>query len=270
MAKVDPFAEMSKKVSGYGKSAAKEFGAYKKQREGELGLPGLRQQAQGLGNQVIGLEGSLSNLPQQVANQSRGFDVNADQLAMIQNEKAMPLQTQLSNVGREANRAYQNLSGIEGTLGSDLSVLERMLGMRIGSQNRGADIMLGSMTDKRDRGRATKDSDLAFQRAKELAAFNTDQAIRQSLSTREPKPARTDPNAIISGILGRGDPARIQAGGVVSSQPKQSLQDMWGGGATTAPKSTSPFNMNNALKLAGAVTNPLGYLTNTLMQRFGK
>lgn len=70
----------------------------------ELGLPGLQRNAQNLTAQ-------LEAIPQTYANATRGFDVNANQLARIQNTKA----AQLAPLAQKATTQAQNAQNLIAT-----------------------------------------------------------------------------------------------------------------------------------------------------------
>jgi len=99
-----------------------------------LGLPGLEQAQQSAGNVVRGLQGQIEELPGQVKGETRGFDVNAAQLAAIQRQKQTPLVTQLSQAGRgleattqalglASDRLAREQTGFTSALQADLDVL---------------------------------------------------------------------------------------------------------------------------------------------------
>jgi len=100
-----------------------------RQLEQERGLPQLREASSGLNQQITGLRQQLSRLPEQVQGQTRGFDVNAAQLAKIQQAQAAPLQRSLSDIGFSAAQVGQQLAGAE-------SGLDRTLGLVSQQQER--------------------------------------------------------------------------------------------------------------------------------------
>ena len=105
----------------------------------ELGLPGMRQQSQGVSEAIIKLQQSLYNLPQQVAGRTRGFDVNANRLAQIQEAEAQPLRNDMTNLGYVQSHLGQGLAGAESELGRrlDYAVDERNLNLMPAQQRIG-------------------------------------------------------------------------------------------------------------------------------------
>jgi hypothetical protein len=76
----------------------------------KLGLPELEQQKLSASGLVRNLQGQLESLPEQVKQTARGFDVNAAQLAQIQQARQEPLYTQLSQAGSGLEAATEALS----------------------------------------------------------------------------------------------------------------------------------------------------------------
>lgn len=116
----DPYKSITDQLNKYNQNATNKMTSYTSEQEGALGLPTLRSSATNLLGQQNTLEKSLSDLPKVMENQSRGFDVNADQLGMITNEKATPLRGQLSDVSRAYGTTANALGTAENTLSSRL------------------------------------------------------------------------------------------------------------------------------------------------------
>jgi hypothetical protein len=77
-----------------------------------IGLPQAREYTQGFVRAGIGLEQQLQDLPEQVAGEVRGFDVNATQRARIEGQQRQELSGQLADVGRQGARAATYEAGL--------------------------------------------------------------------------------------------------------------------------------------------------------------
>lgn len=86
----------------------------------ELGIPGLSEISRGLNEAIIDLEDLLAGLPGRVAQETRGFDVSASQLARLQEARGIPLRGQLIEVARGAERVGGRLGSLQTELGQRL------------------------------------------------------------------------------------------------------------------------------------------------------
>ena len=100
-----PSGSMTSRISDF-------FGGQKAETESFLtgarerfGLPQLEQVQQAATSRQLGLEEQLSTLPERIAGETRGFDVNALQKARIQEARQAPLATQAAQAGRDVARA---------------------------------------------------------------------------------------------------------------------------------------------------------------------
>lgn len=88
----------------------------------EYGLDEARANTSGLTQTALGLENTLSTLPSRIEGETRGFDVNANQLSRIQEERAKPLTDQLNQAAAAANRASLTEQGIAGNVATQLGL----------------------------------------------------------------------------------------------------------------------------------------------------
>jgi len=72
---------------------------------GELGLPQANQLYTGLSNRALTIEGQLEELPEQIAGETRGYDVNAIQRNKIEAARGAKITDDLTSVARAAQRA---------------------------------------------------------------------------------------------------------------------------------------------------------------------
>ena len=98
--------------------------------ESELGIPQARRLTTGLTQTALDIEGRLSALPRNIESETRGFDVNAAQLAKIKEARTAPVVTQLSETARAAERANINLRSLGEQAG-------QRLGYEVAEQERG-------------------------------------------------------------------------------------------------------------------------------------
>jgi hypothetical protein len=86
----------------------------------DLNIAPTREAFTGLTKSVADLQNVLNTLPQQVAGETRGFDVNANQLARIQESRAQPIQQNLGQQATALGATGQVLGALEGELGQRL------------------------------------------------------------------------------------------------------------------------------------------------------
>ena len=91
---------------------------------GELGLPQLREERMALSRQVAGLEETLAGMPEQVAGETRGYDVSARQQARLEQARADPFREQLIQMGRRAGLVGEELTGAEAQLGTRMGLTQ--------------------------------------------------------------------------------------------------------------------------------------------------
>jgi len=97
----------------------------------EAGLPEARKLTGGLTQSALDIQGRLAGLPERVAGETRGFDVNAAQLAKIKEARAQPIAKQLSETALAAEQAGASERALAGDvstrLGLEVSEQEKLL-----------------------------------------------------------------------------------------------------------------------------------------------
>lgn len=106
-------------------TGAPKFGDLAKQYGTELGLPQMREASIGMNQSLIDLQSALETLPKRVAGETRGFDVNANQLARIQEARSQPLVTNMNKTATEASRAQERLGSTEQQLATLLGYADK-------------------------------------------------------------------------------------------------------------------------------------------------
>jgi len=89
---------------------------------GELGLPQLREERMALSRQVSGLEETIAGMPEQVAGETRGYDVSARQQARLEQARTDPFTEQMIAMGRRAGLVGEELTGAESQLGTRMGL----------------------------------------------------------------------------------------------------------------------------------------------------
>lgn len=87
---------------------------------GELGIPEAQNTFLGLNQSVNNLASTLNNLPNQIENETRGFDVNQAQLGRITESRGVPLRQNLGEMSRNLGVAGTNLNALNETLAKRL------------------------------------------------------------------------------------------------------------------------------------------------------
>ena len=88
----------------------------------EAGLPEARKLTGGLTQSALDVQGRLAGLPERIAGETRGFDVNATQLARIQETRAQPVAKQLSETALAAERAGVSERALAGDVSTRLGL----------------------------------------------------------------------------------------------------------------------------------------------------
>lgn len=95
----------------------------------EAGLSDARKLATGLTQQALTTEGRLSQLPEQIAGETRGFDVNAAQRGRIEEARSGDISRTLNQQALAAQRAGVSAESIAGDVGT-------RLGLAVDEQNK--------------------------------------------------------------------------------------------------------------------------------------
>lgn len=106
-------------------SSAPKFSELATQYGSELGLPQMREASIGMNQSLIDLQSALESLPSRVAGETRGFDVNANQLARIQDARSQPLVQNMNKTATEASRAQERLGSTEQQLATLLGYADK-------------------------------------------------------------------------------------------------------------------------------------------------
>lgn len=91
----------------------------------DLGLPQMREASIGMNQSLIDLQSALETLPSRVAGETRGFEVNANQLARIQEARAQPMVQNMNKTATEASRAQERLGSTEQQLATLLGYADK-------------------------------------------------------------------------------------------------------------------------------------------------
>lgn len=193
----DPYNMISKKLQSFSAGQKKEAEDYRANTEAELGLPQLRETARGLNDQLIGQEKYISAMPDIIKGESRGFDVNANQLAQLTQSKLEPLHKQYSETAREAGRVGGNLASTEGVLGQRMGFLNDRLAREMTGYTKAYETELGGYISKIQRKENLSDwernrvANLAleeqrFQNNLKSIEAQANAAIRTAVGSREP------------------------------------------------------------------------------------
>lgn len=197
------------KISGFFGNQRQQTNDFMSGVREKFNVDALENTSRGINNQLLNVEGQLEALPEQVQNESRGFDVNAAQLAAITQSKQAPLVNQISQLGRASQRAGDVLSDARQAVRDETSLFTDQLARETSGFFFGAEAELQALRDKankgfqmteneKDRLFALDQSEKEFARQKELIGmqsannkdlekFRTDENIRQTLATRKPK-----------------------------------------------------------------------------------
>lgn len=87
----------------------------------ELGLPEAREAQTGLNQAVIGLQGTIANLPEQLEERARGTFATQAQIQSLQQARTDPLSRQLIELARTGAIRGEQLGELETQLGTRLS-----------------------------------------------------------------------------------------------------------------------------------------------------
>lgn len=175
----------------------------------QYGIDSLEQASRGITNQMLNVEGQLEKLPTQVANETRGFDVNAAQLDAITQNKQKPLVEQYSQLGRAAERAGGVLSDARNAVRDEISIMSDRLAREATLFSQGMQSELnvllekyrtGIMLSEGEKDRLNKLAiaeqdfenqkellDIQLRQNKDLSTYQTNEQIRQTNATKTPE-----------------------------------------------------------------------------------
>jgi len=203
---------MGKQMNDLISKQSADTAALKTKRETELGLPTLRQEAGTLMDEAAKTSNRLTALPEEIKNESRGFDVNSAQLNRITDARKAPINTQLGNTANAYSAVAGRLNTAENTVANDIKTLadtqaREWSGFTTEMQNQ-LDILLtkyknGEALKAADKANLAnlaameKQYDLQLRNAlAEKSAQSTyDTTLLDRLTPKETTPAATTPNA---------------------------------------------------------------------------
>lgn len=198
--------------------------------EQEYGIPQARENFSGLSSLVGDITNQVRSLPQRVEGETRGFDVNANQLAQIKEARQQPLMqnlaeagTNLSSVGSTLNMlnsALTNRLGFEMQdredalmpLQMEASFLSDRLAREAAQYSREDeqefDMILEKMRSNQQltmaemlRANELADQESEFARQKELLTMQTNENIRQSNATKSDNGLGSSTQALLDKYL---------------------------------------------------------------------
>ena len=175
-----------------------EFGDFLSESQERLGTNELGEAVKAASSRQLGLEEQLATLPERIGSETRGFDVNAAQRSRIQESRQQPLAQQAAQAGRDVSRATTASGLAQRQLETEANVLRDFQAREASGFTSGLQAELDFTLNRLARGEQLQDREFArvqqladldseFERQKELFKLQTDESIRQTLSTRRPE-----------------------------------------------------------------------------------
>lgn len=200
----------------FASSMSKQLDKYRSSQEKTLGLPQLRDTANNLQTKIGTTTQTLNALPENVKNETRGFDVNNAQLSEITTEKSKPLTSELSNLGTTYNATANRLNTAENTLNTNISNFSQGLKSELDSlMMKWQNDQAMSLEEKKrlsDLAKAERD----FEKQKELIGVQSAADIAKYNATTGKNNTPTGPWKAPNGGQAKSMP-NMQSGGATSS-----------------------------------------------------